>query len=105
MAWLEAAPFQNEAQGKFFRSPLELGRTRAKIRYAGLKKIDGRSLQMNEYFRKGNEVDIKIYFDPDTHHHVMTVYFLTWNPGIGRGGAEAQCRATARPLYHRGAFQ
>jgi hypothetical protein len=64
----------------------DLDRTRAKIRYAGLKKIDGRSLQMIEYFPKGNEMDIKIYFDPDTHHHVMTVYFLTWNPGIGRGG-------------------
>lgn len=54
-----------------------LDRTRGKLNYVGLKKIDGRDLQCIEYFSKADEnMAIKLYFDPATHRHVMTVYSM-----------------------------
>jgi hypothetical protein len=56
-----------------------------KLEYLGRKQIDGRDLEGVEYFPKGNsDMKVKFYFDPDTFHHVMTVYSLVWTPGIGR---------------------
>ncbi|MGA7892646.1 MAG: hypothetical protein WCA49_05445 [Candidatus Sulfotelmatobacter sp.] len=62
-----------------------LERSGAKLGYLGLKKIDGRDLQAIEYHSKGNsDMNIKLYFDPETYRHVMTVYALVWTPGSGR---------------------
>jgi hypothetical protein len=55
-----------------------------KLNYAGLKKIDGRDLHCIEYSSKANsDLSIRLYFDPDTYRHMMTVYSLVWQPGIG----------------------
>ena len=54
-----------------------------KLDYIGLKKVDGRELQGIEYLSKTNGgMTIKLYFDPDTHQHVMTVYTITRAPRI-----------------------
>jgi hypothetical protein len=46
-----------------------------KLDNLGRKKVDGRELDAIEYLSKGNgEMTVKLYFDPATHHHVMTVY-------------------------------
>lgn len=46
-----------------------------KLNSLGRKKIDGRELDGVEYLSSSNgELSIKLYFDPETHHHVMTVY-------------------------------
>ena len=48
---------------------------RVKLDNLGRKKVDGRELDAIEYVSKSNgEMTIRLYFDPETHHHVMTVY-------------------------------
>ncbi|MBZ5681947.1 MAG: hypothetical protein LAO24_17755 [Acidobacteriia bacterium] len=60
-----------------------IDRHRVKLDYIGLKKIDGRELQGIEYLSKANgAMTIKLYFEPDTHHHVMTVYAVARAPVI-----------------------
>jgi len=61
-----------------------LDRSRGKLDPVGLKKIDGRELQCIEYVSKANtDMTIKLYFEPETYRHVMTVYSLVWTPGTG----------------------
>jgi len=59
---------------------------RIKLEYLGRKQIDGRDLEGVDYFPKGNsDMKVKFYFDPEIFHYVMTVYFLIWQLGVGRG--------------------
>jgi hypothetical protein len=60
-----------------------LDHSRAKLDYAGLKKIDGHELQCVEYASKSDDMNVKLFFDPETHHHVLTIYSLVWTPGTG----------------------
>lgn len=56
---------------------------RVRLDYVGVKKIDGRDLQCIEYLSKANGgMTIKLYFEPDTFHHVMTVYTISRAPTI-----------------------
>jgi len=58
--------------------------SRAKLDYDGVKKVDGQDLDCIDYSSKADsDVKIKLYFDPETHHHVMTTYTLVVEPGIG----------------------
>ena len=51
---------------------------RVKLDNLGRKKVDGRELDAIEYVSKSNgEMTIRLYFDPETHHHVMTVYTVS----------------------------
>lgn len=61
----------------------DLNHTKASLEYAGLKKVDGKDLECVEYHSKGNDMLVKLYFEPETHHHVLTTYSLVWEPGIG----------------------
>ena len=46
-----------------------------KLNGLGRKKIDGKELDAIEYLSSSNgEMSVKLYFDPETHHHVLTVY-------------------------------
>jgi hypothetical protein len=46
-----------------------------KLEYSGLKKIDGRELHALRYTpKKGSEMKIMLYFDPQTFQHVRTEY-------------------------------
>ena len=50
----------------------------AKLKDRGLKKIDGRELRQVDYLpKKHSDLEIHLYFEPDTFRHVMTVYSLT----------------------------
>ncbi|HMK22047.1 MAG TPA: hypothetical protein VK466_06910 [Terriglobales bacterium] len=50
----------------------------AKLRDGGFKTIDGQQLHRVVYVpRKGSDLTIELYFEPDTFRHVMTVYSLT----------------------------
>jgi hypothetical protein len=54
---------------------LNLGERKAKLDFGGLKKIDGQDLYEVRYRpHKNSDLDIKLYFDPQTGHHVRTVY-------------------------------
>lgn len=46
-----------------------------KLESLGRKKVDGRELDAVGYLSKSNgSMNVRLYFDPETHHHVMTVY-------------------------------
>jgi hypothetical protein len=60
-----------------------LDRGHVKLGYLGLKKVDGRELQCLEYVSKGtSDMSVKLYFDPETHRHLMTVYSVS-QPNFG----------------------
>jgi hypothetical protein len=65
---------------------LDLGKRRARVRYQGLKKFEGRRLHRLEYRpKKGVDYRIRIYFEPETYRHVASRYRLTLPAGMGRG--------------------
>jgi hypothetical protein len=48
---------------------------KAKLSFDGLKKIDGQELYDLHYRpHKSSDLEIHLYFDPQTYHHVETVY-------------------------------
>jgi hypothetical protein len=55
--------------------------TNPALKYEGLKKIDGQQLHEIAYVPKkrseSGELSIHLYFEPETYHHVLTVYTLT----------------------------
>ena len=58
----------------------------AKMKYEGLKKVNGRELQKVLYLPSmHSDLQIELYFEPDTFRHVMTVYSLTISPQLGGG--------------------
>jgi hypothetical protein len=49
----------------------------ATLQNRGLKKVDGRELHRVDYIpKKGSDLEIQLYFEPDTYRHVMTVYIF-----------------------------
>jgi hypothetical protein len=67
-----------------------LDRKRVKLNYLGIKKIGDHELEGIEYFSKGNpDMSVKLYFDPESHHHVMTVYSLSEGAIIGHEARNA----------------
>jgi hypothetical protein len=62
-----------------------LDQNHAKVQSIGPKKVDGRELIGLQYLSKGtHDMQVKIYFDPETFHHVMTVYTVEIAPGMTR---------------------
>jgi len=54
-----------------------------KLESLGRKKIDGRDTECIGYHSKGqSDLVIKLYFDAETFHHVMTVYTLESAAGV-----------------------
>jgi hypothetical protein len=52
--------------------------------YAGLRKVDGRQLHDLEYHSKySHDMQIHLYFDPETYHHVKTEYTMGITPNMG----------------------
>lgn len=57
---------------------------KAKLKYEGLKKVDGREMHVVSYrtAKKGSDLEISLCFDPATYSHVRTTYVLTLGTGI-----------------------
>jgi hypothetical protein len=56
----------------------------AKLQDRGLKKVNGRVLRRVDYSpKKHSDLEIELYFEPDTFRHVMTMYSLTISPQMG----------------------
>jgi hypothetical protein len=54
---------------------LNLNERKAKLSFDGLKKIDGQELYDLRYHpHKNSDLEIHLYFDPQTYHHVKTTY-------------------------------
>lgn len=60
---------------------LDLKASGAKLKFDGTKKIDGRELYAVSYTPKkrdgAGDLGIRLYFEPSTFHHVLTVYQLS----------------------------
>ncbi|MGB6386382.1 MAG: hypothetical protein WBE45_00715 [Terriglobales bacterium] len=72
---------------------LDLKERKAKIDFEGLKKIDGQELYDLRYRpHKNSDLEIHLYFDPQTYHHVETTYSysttqsLTGSPSYADAG-------------------
>lgn len=64
---------------------------RAKLQDRGIKKLGGIELHRFDYFpRKGSDLEIQLYFEPDTFRHVMTVYLMTITAHSGRTADQAR---------------
>jgi hypothetical protein len=62
-----------------------LDQNHAKVQSIGPKKVDGRELIGLQYLSKGtHDMQVKIYFDPVTFRHAMTVYTVEIVPGMAR---------------------
>lgn len=60
---------------------------KAKLHAEGTKKIDGKEFLALRYQPKKNtDLDIFLYFDPQTYQHTMTIYDL--NPSTSMAGGE-----------------
>lgn len=54
---------------------LNLDERKAKLSFDGLKKVDGQDLYDVRYRpHKNTDLEIHLYFDPQTYHHVETTY-------------------------------
>ncbi len=61
----------------------------AKLEDRGLKKVDGRELHRVDYVpKKPSNLQIELYFEPDTFRHVMTVYSFTTAPPMSHNRTE-----------------
>lgn len=65
-------------------SLLDLSGRQPRLKYDGLKKIDGRELHQVSYTpRKGGSgMEIRLFFDPETFRHVKTSYVLEQGSGM-----------------------
>jgi len=67
-----------------------LDERKPKLSFDGLKKIDGQELYDLHYRpRKNSDLDIHLYFDPQTHRHVETIYSYSVSQGLTLGGETA----------------
>ena len=63
---------------------MDVNAHQAKLSSDGLKKVDGRQLYAMHYKpKKGTDLEIVLYFDPETFQHVMTVYSRRQGGGLG----------------------
>jgi hypothetical protein len=63
---------------------LDVPDRKPKLEYEGLKKVDGHQLHQLRYWpRKGSDMEIRMYFEPETFHHVKTVYSLSVANNVG----------------------
>jgi hypothetical protein len=63
---------------------LDLASRKGKLRYQGLTKVDGVDLYAVTYQpKKGTDLDITLLFEPQTFHHVGTVYAVNVHAGLG----------------------
>ncbi len=62
----------------------DLDQRKAKLTYAGIKKVDGAdAIELRYTPKKNSDVDISLFFDPETFRHVETVYFLRVRAQLG----------------------
>jgi hypothetical protein len=61
------------------------------LKYQGLKKLDGADFQAVSYQpKKNSDMEITLYFDPETFHHVRTVYTVSVHVGLGQSSGPGE---------------
>ena len=77
---------------------LNLEERKPKLSLDGLKKIDGQDFYDLRYHpHKNTDLEVHLYFDPQTYRHVETVYSYSVSEGLTLGGE----KATAGQLPNR----
>jgi hypothetical protein len=72
---------------------LNLDERKAKLSFGGLKKMDGQEVYDLRYHpHKNTDLEIDLYFDPQTYHHVETIYSYSVSEGLTLGGEKAAAR-------------
>ena len=76
----------------------------ARIENLGLKKVHGKQLIGLQYFSKhSTDMQVRIYFDPETYRHVLTVYTLRRAPlmtgDIRTSSAQKEVRYTLEERF------
>jgi len=62
---------------------LDLDERKAKLTFGGLKKIDGQDVYELHYRpHKNSDLEINLYFDPQTYRHVETIYSYSTVQGL-----------------------
>lgn len=76
---------------------LDLDGHRAQLHYEGYKKVDGRDLIVLRFRpKRSTDLNILLYFDPQTYRHVMTTYRVTQQTGLGSGELDTAHRTPTR---------
>ena len=72
---------------------LNLDDRKPKLSFDGLKKIDGQEFYELRYRpHKNTDLEINLYFDPQTYRHVETSYNYRVSEGLTLGGEKAAAR-------------
>ncbi len=86
--WVQNVPIKEGLLGGVLTTAwplLDLDKRKAKLSYEGLKTIDGKQMLDLRYRpKKRTDLDIHLYFDPETFRHLRSVYTLTVAAGLGR---------------------
>ena len=53
---------------------LDLSERNPKLRYSGMKKVEGKPSHVLEYDSRSGNLEIKLYFDAETFQHVRSEY-------------------------------
>jgi hypothetical protein len=73
---------------------LSLDEHKAKLSFEGLKKVEGEELYELRYRpRKSTDLEIRLYFDPQTYRHVKTIYSYTTSERFSGAGTPPQSSA------------
>jgi len=60
-----------------------LDENHARVQSLSRKKVHGHELVGLQYFSKGtSDMQVKMYFDPETFHHVLTIYSMSIAPNM-----------------------
>ncbi|MGI8785396.1 MAG: hypothetical protein ACR2L2_17320 [Acidobacteriota bacterium] len=74
---------------------LDLQARRPKLQSRGLVKVGGQQLQQLDYqLKKGRDVNVSLYFDPETFRHVKTIYTVTIAAALGTNLQDTSVRET-----------
>ncbi len=69
---------------------LALNENKAKVKYSGIKQVDGKQLHQLKYQpRKGSDLGISLFFDAQNFRHVRSEYERVVSAPIGAGGVDS----------------
>jgi hypothetical protein len=76
-----------------------VGERHPKLQYKGLKKINGVELHRLEYMpAKHSDLEIELYFEPETFRHVLTTYTMTIGAQLA---ASEKATASQKTTYYQ----
>jgi hypothetical protein len=76
---------------------LDVDAHKAHLHNDGSKKVDGRDLIVLRFLpKRSTDLNILLYFDPETYRHVMTTYRVSQQTGLGMGELDTARRTPTR---------